>query len=72
MCICCHIPHEYVLIILTFYAVFSHLKMANGCTIKKLMKKRFCRPTVPILFGDVSGNKQLFCLNEKTSTYKVN
>ena len=60
--ICCHTPHEYVLLVLTVNAVFSHLLLTNGCTVKKVNEnKKFCRHTVPIFFGDVSGNKQPFC-----------
>jgi len=33
--ICCHIPHEYLLLVYIFDAVFSHLSLTNGCTLKK-------------------------------------
>ena len=52
--ICCHITHKYVLQVFPFDAVFSHLQLNNCCTLKMLLIKRFCRPTVPMFFGNVS------------------
>jgi len=60
--ICCHIPHYYVLLLwVTFDAVFSHLKLTNGCTVKKLMKTSF--DTLPYLFffGGMLVETNSFC-----------
>jgi len=57
------IPNEYVLLVLTFDAVLSHLYLTNGYTEKKVHKKNsFADLLYMYLFFvcGVSGNKQLF------------